>query len=70
MQKKFLKKHLSKQNLIIIVGCAAVLILLIILMSVNRGKLSGNSYRFTDYDKYVKISDYKNLTYKTNKKVL
>ena len=69
MQKKFLKKHLSKQNLIIIVGCAAVLILLIILMSVNRGKLSGNSYRFTDYDKYVKISDYKNLTYQTNKKL-
>lgn len=66
-----LKKNLLSSNLFIKIAaaCISLIAVIAILLTFNWGTFSGNSYKFQNYDKYVKVSNYKKLRYQTNKKL-
>lgn len=65
------KRNLQSSNLFIKIAaaCIALIAVIAILLTSNWGTFSGNSYKFQNYNKYVKVSNYKKLRYQTNKKL-
>lgn len=66
-----LKKNLLSSNLFIkiAIACIALIVVIAILLTSNWGAFSGKSYKFSHYDKYVKLADYKKMKYQTNNKI-